>query len=106
MRRSNARWQATPSSSPARPPRLSDDYDYPFKPNPHFVSWLPLTEHPFCYIVYTPGHRPKLIYYQARDYWHVAIDPGRFLDGLVRHRYCIRWRKSRGTCLTNATSAF
>ncbi len=49
-----------------------DDYDYPFKPNPHFVSWLPLTDHPFCYIVYTPGQRPKLIYYQARDYWHVV----------------------------------
>jgi Xaa-Pro dipeptidase len=48
-----------------------DDYDYPFKPNPHFVSWLPLTDHPFCYVIYTPGDRPKLIYYQARDYWHV-----------------------------------
>ena len=56
-----------------------DDYDYPFKPNPHFVSWLPLTDNPFCYIVYTPGHRPKLIYYQPRDYWHVVpSDPDSF----------------------------
>lgn len=48
-----------------------DDYDYPFKANPHFVSWLPLTNTPFCYLVYTPGEMPLLIYYQEKDYWHV-----------------------------------
>lgn len=49
-----------------------DDYNYPFKPNPHFVSWLPLTNTPFCYLVYTPGEKPVLIYYQEKDYWHVS----------------------------------
>ncbi|MDA0680861.1 MAG: Xaa-Pro dipeptidase [Proteobacteria bacterium] len=48
-----------------------DDYNYPFKANPHFVSWLPLTNTPFCYLVYTPGEVPVLIYYQEKDYWHV-----------------------------------
>jgi len=48
-----------------------DDYDYPFKPNPHFVGWLPLMAHPWCYIVYTPGRQPVLVYYQERDYWHL-----------------------------------
>jgi Xaa-Pro dipeptidase len=48
-----------------------DDYDYPFKANPHFISWLPLTRTPFCYLVYTPGDRPVLVYYQEKDYWHV-----------------------------------
>jgi Xaa-Pro dipeptidase len=48
-----------------------DDYHYPFKANPHFVSWLPLTDAPFCYIVYTPGEKPVLVYYQEQDYWHV-----------------------------------
>lgn len=48
-----------------------DDYDYPFKANPHFVSWLPLVDTPYSYIVYTPGDRPILIYYQEKDYWHL-----------------------------------
>lgn len=49
-----------------------DDSFYPFKANPHFVAWAPLTKLPFSYIVYTPGERPVLIYYQPRDYWHVV----------------------------------
>lgn len=48
-----------------------DDYNYPFKANPHFVSWLPLTSTPFCYLIYTPGETPVLVYYQEKDYWHV-----------------------------------
>lgn len=48
-----------------------DDYYYPFKPNPHFVGWLPLTDTPFCYVIYTPGETPILIYYQEKDYWHL-----------------------------------
>ncbi|MGB5630269.1 MAG: M24 family metallopeptidase, partial [Woeseiaceae bacterium] len=55
-------------------PKLAflDDYHHPFKANPHFVSWVPLTSLPFSYIVYTPGETPVLIYYQPRDYWHVV----------------------------------
>jgi len=55
-------------------PRSSflDDYQMPFKPNPHFVAWAPLTHLPFSYIVYGQGERPVLIYYQPRDYWHVV----------------------------------
>ena len=52
-------------------PVFLDDYHYPFKANPHFVSWLPLTTTPNCYIIHTPGERPILVYYQERDYWHV-----------------------------------
>jgi Xaa-Pro dipeptidase len=48
-----------------------DDYDYPFKPNPHFVAWLPLTQTPHCYVVHTPGDTPLLVYYQEKDYWHL-----------------------------------
>ncbi|MFQ6005184.1 MAG: Xaa-Pro dipeptidase [Woeseia sp.] len=47
-----------------------DDYPYPFKPNPHFVAWLPLTSNPYCYLIHTPGELPVLVYYQERDYWH------------------------------------
>lgn len=49
-----------------------DDYQMPFKPNPHFVNWAPLLKLPLSYIVYTPGEKPRLIYYQPRDYWHVV----------------------------------
>jgi Xaa-Pro dipeptidase len=51
--------------------RFLDDNHYPFQPNPHFVSWLPLTAHPYCYLVHTPGETPVLIYYQEKDYWHL-----------------------------------
>jgi Xaa-Pro dipeptidase len=59
-----------------------DDNDYPFKPNPHFVSWVPLTNTPLSYLVYSPGEMPVLIYYQPRDYWHsVPADPQGFWTG-------------------------
>ena len=51
---------------------FQDDYQMPFKPNPHFVSWAPLTALPFSFIVYTPGEIPRLIYFQPHDYWHVV----------------------------------
>ena len=47
-----------------------DDNTYPFRANPHFLSWAPLTELPLSYIVYTPGETPILVYYQPHDYWH------------------------------------
>src|SRR5690348_12288074 len=49
-----------------------DDQDYPFKANPHFLHWLPLTDAPGSWIVYTPGAKPKLIFLQPHDYWHVV----------------------------------
>ena len=49
-----------------------DDQDYPFKANPHFLHWLPLTGAPGSWIVYTPGNKPKLVFLQPDDYWHVV----------------------------------
>ncbi|MEM8817547.1 MAG: Xaa-Pro dipeptidase [Pseudomonadota bacterium] len=60
-------------------PKLAflDDLHYPFRANPHFLWFAPLTEHPLSYIVYTPGEKPVLVYYQPRDYWHATPDePG------------------------------
>ncbi|MBJ89062.1 MAG: Xaa-Pro dipeptidase [Woeseia sp.] len=51
-------------------PVFLDDTYYPFRPNPHFLAWVPIPS-TNCYIVYTPGHRPILIYYQEKDYWHL-----------------------------------
>jgi len=64
-----------------------DDYQMPFKPNPHFVNWAPLTHLPFSYIIYTPGETPILIYYQPHDYWHVV--PGA-PDGYWASKFDIR----------------
>ena len=70
-------------------PKLAflDDYHYPFKANPLFISWAPLTALPFSYIVYTPGETPILIYYQPHDYWHVV--PGE-PDGYWSSHFDIR----------------
>ncbi|HXH01407.1 MAG TPA: Xaa-Pro dipeptidase [Xanthomonadaceae bacterium] len=51
-----------------------DDLPYPYRVNPQFKAWLPLTRVPDSWLVHTPGARPKLIYYQPHDYWHVVPD--------------------------------
>ncbi len=51
--------------------RFLDDLHYPFKTNPHFLHWLPLTDLPDSWIAYTPGKTPVLAYFQPDDYWHV-----------------------------------
>ncbi|HEX8778656.1 MAG TPA: Xaa-Pro dipeptidase, partial [Rhodanobacter sp.] len=52
--------------------KFLDDQDYPFVANPHFKHWLPLTDAPGSWIAYTPGNKPKLVFVQPRDYWHVV----------------------------------
>ena len=47
-----------------------DDAHYPFKVNPHFKAWLPVTDNPDCFIVHTPGSRPRLLFHQPVDYWY------------------------------------
>jgi len=49
-----------------------DDRTYPYQVNPHFKAWLPITRAPFSWLIYTPGKKPKLIYFQPHDYWHVV----------------------------------
>jgi Xaa-Pro dipeptidase len=52
-----------------------DDMGYPFKVNPHFKWWVPVVDNPHCFLVYTPGVKPRLVYYQPIDYWHKPADP-------------------------------
>ena len=59
-----------------------DDYSYPFKANPHFLSWVPLLANPWSVVVCTPGERPLLVYFQEKDYWHSPpADPTGFWTG-------------------------
>jgi Xaa-Pro dipeptidase len=53
-----------------------DDYEYPFRCNPHLQWWAPLSHHHDCALLIRPGHKPKLFYYQPDDYWHAPpADP-------------------------------
>ena len=47
-----------------------DDMPLAFKPNPHFKAWAPILDNPNCFVVYTPGQKPRLIYFQPVDYWY------------------------------------
>jgi Xaa-Pro dipeptidase len=47
-----------------------DDAPYPFKVNPHFKWWVPVVDNPNCFVVYQPGSKPVLVYYQPVDYWY------------------------------------
>ena len=54
--------------------QVFDDRDYPYAVNPQFKAWVPLTRVPYSWLVYTPGQRPQVIFYQPFDYWHVVPD--------------------------------
>lgn len=57
--------------------QVFDDRDYPYAVNPQFKAWLPLTQAPGSWLVITPGQRPKVIFLQPHDYWHVVPElPG------------------------------
>ena len=52
--------------------QLFDDRDYPYAVNPQFKAWLPVTRAPGSWLVFTPGAKPKLVFLQPHDYWHVV----------------------------------
>jgi Xaa-Pro dipeptidase len=67
--------------------RFLDDMPYPFKVNPQFKAWVPLTHHPDCWIAYTPGSDPVLVYAQPDDYWHL---PPAAPSGYWTHSFDVR----------------
>ncbi|MEI2456614.1 MULTISPECIES: Xaa-Pro dipeptidase [Lysobacter] len=52
--------------------QVFDDRDYPYAVNPQFKAWVPLVRNPGSWLVFTPGAKPKLVYLQPFDYWHVV----------------------------------
>ena len=61
-----------------------DDRPYLFQPNPHFKHWLPLTSHPHSWLAVRPGRKPRVVYYQPDDYWHVppSAPSGEWVDAV------------------------
>ena len=54
------------------PTQFLDDQDYPFKVNPHFKSWVPVTDNPHSLFVHVPGRTPQLLFHRPDDFWHKA----------------------------------
>ena len=55
-----------------------DDNAYPYRVNPFFKYWVPITESPKSFIFYRVGETPQLFLHQAKDFWHAQpeIPPG------------------------------
>ena len=51
-----------------------DDYSYPFKVNPQFKAWVPVTQVPNCWLWVDGVNTPKLWFYSPVDYWH-SVEP-------------------------------
>ena len=47
-----------------------DDEGYPFKAEPYFKAWVPLTQAMGSFLRLVPGQRPMLVYKQLENYWH------------------------------------
>ncbi len=59
-----------------------DDHNYPFKVNPHFNAWIPVTQVPGCWLWIDGVSKPKLWFYSPIDYWHnVEPLPNSFWTG-------------------------
>ncbi|MBD8216824.1 Xaa-Pro dipeptidase [Erwinia persicina] len=47
-----------------------DDHTYPFKVNPQFKAWVPVTQVPNCWLWIDGVNKPRLWFYSPVDYWH------------------------------------
>ena len=64
------------------PPR--DDVVYPFRVEPYFKAWVPLTDAVGSVLRLVPGRRPELIFLQPEDFWHAPpADPAGFWTEFV-----------------------
>jgi Xaa-Pro dipeptidase len=68
-------------------PVFRDDQTYPFRVEPYFKAWVPLTQAPGSFLRLVPGQRPMLVYKQAEDYWH---EPPRDPEGYWTQHFDIR----------------
>lgn len=57
-------------SSGSPPLQFADDQPYPYKAYPGFRRWVPEAA-PGCLLAFQPGQRPRLVFHQPADYWHL-----------------------------------
>lgn len=66
-------WEHLLLSSGSELIQFRDDMGYPFKVNPYFKEWLPLTQRPNCFLLISElEKRPRLFLKEATDIWHTA----------------------------------
>ncbi|MEZ5565593.1 MAG: Xaa-Pro dipeptidase [Gammaproteobacteria bacterium] len=53
-------------------PVFRDDQEHPYRAEPLFLQWAPLTAHPGSALLYRPGRRPVLLVLEADDFWYQA----------------------------------
>jgi Xaa-Pro dipeptidase len=68
-----------------------DDQAYPFRVEPYFKAWVPLTQAPGSFLRLVPGQRPMLVYKQAEDYWY---EPPSDPEGYWTQHFDIRVARS------------
>ncbi len=51
-----------------------DDHNYPFKVNPQFKAWAPVTQVPNCWLWIDGVSKPKMWFWSPVDYWH-KVEP-------------------------------
>jgi Xaa-Pro dipeptidase len=68
-----------------------DDQTYPFRVEPYFKAWVPLTQAPGSFLRLVPGQRPMLVYKQIEDYWH---EPPSDPEGYWTQHFDIRVAKT------------
>jgi Xaa-Pro dipeptidase len=68
-----------------------DDQTYPFRAEPYFKAWVPLTQAPGSFLRLVPGQRPMLVYKQVDDYWY---EPPSDPEGYWTQHFDIRIARS------------
>lgn len=58
-------------------PRLRDrdDQALPFRPDPYFLQWAPLSDSAESVIEFRVGHQPRLVFVANEDFWHARVPP-------------------------------
>ncbi|MGL5343329.1 MAG: Xaa-Pro dipeptidase [Plesiomonas sp.] len=51
-----------------------DDNTYPFRVNPHFKAWVPVTNVTHSWLLVDGDNKPQLFFYAPVDYWH-SVEP-------------------------------
>lgn len=67
----NAGFDAVAVPAGTSPWYFQDDHGPPFRPNPNFAHWAPIAGAEGSVLFHRPGARPRLLFHQPADYWHL-----------------------------------